>query len=217
VRLPLGASFIAIVFLTRNRTSLALLALGVLILLALQRRSRAATALAIPIAAVLLLASYQSFSREIVTYLHRGQTGAEFVSLTGRVPLWSAAVDTWSESPMLGHGYYAGHRLGPYADEFHDIELVNIDNAWVETMLDVGLVGLLPLVLFTLAGVRSAWSRYALSLSYGPFVAAAVAVCAASSFINPSIETMTFTLVIFGLLLLLPRPQGKAARRSRLA
>jgi O-antigen ligase len=215
LRVILGTSYLCIVVLTRNRTSLVLLAVGVGVLLALSHRSRLATALMIPAGAALLFTGYQWYSPQIATYVHRGQTGTEFASLTGRVPLWSEAIEQWSESPALGRGYYAGHRLGSYADRFTDIEVVNIDNAWVETMLDVGLIGLIPLLLFALTGVSSAWTRDARSLPYGPFVAATVTVCAISSLVNPSIETMTFSLVIFGLTLLLPiQSEVRALRPS---
>ncbi|WP_157757076.1 O-antigen ligase family protein [Pannonibacter phragmitetus] len=71
------------------------------------------------------------------------------VSFTGRVPLWSAVLQDWSERPILGFG------TGGYFNELRIAEFTrrlgwdadNAHNGFLEALLDVGLLGLLLLIM----------------------------------------------------------------------
>ncbi len=77
----------------------------------------------------------------------RGQSPEEFESLTGRTSLWSELVPLYAERPILGLGYQASRQLlleaRPWAGHAH--------NGFIETMLDVGIVGTLLLWIPVLA------------------------------------------------------------------
>jgi O-antigen ligase len=68
----------------------------------------------------------------------------------GRVPLWQLAVEAVADRPLLGYGYFAGHRLGPYAELFYarvdPTQLPYVDGTWPETLLDLGLLGVAALL-----------------------------------------------------------------------
>ena len=72
----------------------------------------------------------------ILSYIYRGQTAESFSSLTGRLGFWERHIfGLIADSPIIGHGYYAGFR-----------EVVNvgsIDNAFLAVTVGVGLVGLI--------------------------------------------------------------------------
>jgi O-antigen ligase len=83
-------------------------------------------------------------------YIMRGQGYEEFVSMTGRVGIWDAAWNFLKGSPLIGYGYQTAHRfdlsahLGPGFSPIGTVE-----NTFLEVMLDVGIVGLLPILAAT--------------------------------------------------------------------
>ncbi len=73
----------------------------------------------------------------IVVYLLRGQSGEEFLSLTGRVELWDYVSTLIQDHPFLGHGFLASRSIllerFPWAGSSH--------GAVPEVLLNLGLVG----------------------------------------------------------------------------
>ena len=73
----------------------------------------------------------------IVGFLLRGQSPEEFLSVTGRVELWSNIYGLFLDRPLLGYGYCGSRKLLlsvlPWAGHAH--------NAVAESLLDLGLVG----------------------------------------------------------------------------
>jgi O-antigen ligase len=90
--------------------------------------------------------------------LMRGQTSDQFLSLTGRTDLWTAAAEVAREHWLVGLGYQASRtallNIYTWAGYAH--------NAFLQTLLDLGVLGALllwpPLFRSLLAGGRSAWS-----------------------------------------------------------
>lgn len=74
-------------------------------------------------------------------FVFRGQTEKQFLNLTGRVNLWSDAIDKISESPIAGYGYYAAHR------DFFSVS--HLHNSYLTAALGGGFLLLLPLLLAT--------------------------------------------------------------------
>jgi O-antigen ligase len=73
----------------------------------------------------------------------RGQSPELFNSLSGRMGWWTFAWEVFRERPFLGFGAYAGGRfavLGPLGVT----EASSVHNAWLEILVGVGLIGLLP-------------------------------------------------------------------------
>jgi exopolysaccharide production protein ExoQ len=85
-------------------------------------------------------------------------------SLTGRVPLWAESIRAILQRPLLGYGYmgfwnvdsvrtqYIWSRIGFHAEHAH--------NAYIELVLDVGIIGA-ALYLFTLLGIAISAVRQA--------------------------------------------------------
>ena len=99
-------------------------------------------------------------------YYMRGQSSELFFTMTGRLTFWKAAWNFFKESPLFGHGFYTAHRLDlsvrlSSLPGSHSVS--NIDNTFLEVLLGVGLIGLLPILvaLFQLVGRLSQISRAA--------------------------------------------------------
>jgi O-antigen ligase len=78
----------------------------------------------------------------VAVYFLRGQTGEQFLGLTGRVELWGYIESLVRERPLLGYGYGASRSIllerFPWAGSAH--------SALLEVMLNLGLVGTLLIV-----------------------------------------------------------------------
>jgi O-antigen ligase len=78
-----------------------------------------------------------------VEFLFRGQDVDSFLSMTGRMDLWTEMVPAFFERPFLGYGYQVARIIGmevaPWAGEAH--------NALLQSLIDVGLIGTLLLLI----------------------------------------------------------------------
>ena len=102
--------------LTRSRSCILLTAAVLLPLL--MRIYRAWLVVAILLAAGLLAAVWP-FSRTVASlpdtvtdYMMRGQTSEDMYTVSGRTELWTIAVDSFQDAPIIGHGYYVMTRTG---------------------------------------------------------------------------------------------------------
>jgi O-antigen ligase len=138
-------------------------------------------------------------------FLLRGQEGSTgLTTLTGRTVLWERAIPLWLERPWTGYGYYSGHRLGLAALDGLFIRYSNLDNTWVETLVDVGIFGASGLLLFASLG----FVRIASTAGWGRArpVAILTALCViVTSFVNPTIQSNSTTLIFFAALVLSSR------------
>lgn len=78
-------------------------------------------------------------------YFLRGQSLDMFKSLSGRVNWWEFGWEFIKKEPFLGYGAYAGARFTVLA-QFGNSTSSAIHNTWIETLLGIGFVGVLPLV-----------------------------------------------------------------------
>ncbi len=90
------------------------------------------------------------FNQAIMSYLARGQSEELFMSMSGRTATWEIALATWLEQPLLGTGYYAGHKQ---IEDFSGGFFATLDSTYVETLVDVGIVGVIILSLFMMTTV----------------------------------------------------------------
>jgi O-antigen ligase len=75
----------------------------------------------------------------VEAYVLRGQSKAVFVSMSGRTEFWPKIWRAFTTSPVVGHGYYAGHR----SLAINELALVSsVDNTYLEVLVDLGVVGL---------------------------------------------------------------------------
>ncbi|HEY2878954.1 O-antigen ligase family protein [Nocardioides sp.] len=212
VRNALMGLYVYEIFLTRTRSALGVGLVIVAVSLVVRARrhplSTITTAVVFIGGAVALM---PSLLPQLHTFLQRGQTTASIDSLSGRTVIWDAAYRVWQQHQTLGLGYYSGHRLGiPGLQQ----DQSNIDNTWLETLVDVGLVGIVPLALFTLVGV---WRLARSKLLSGDIrlwgVGIAVYVVAIS-FINPTIQQPGAPQVVLTLLILSVTPRPHAEREQ---
>lgn len=146
--------------------------------------------------AVLLMGN-ERFVEAFSDFALRGQDARGVATLTGRTVIWEKAIPIWQEQPWLGYGYYAGHRLGLPAIDPLFAGYSNLDSTWIESLVNVGILGMAGLALFAVAGLFRA-IRHARSLGrHGVIVAALCAGVIGLSFINPTIQSNTSTLVFF--------------------
>lgn len=197
------------IFLTRTRSALAvgLIIIAVSIFVRARRHPMASLVTGIvALAAGFLLASF--FASQTHAFLERGQTSHGLNTLSGRTVIWSAAHEVWLQHQWLGLGYYTGHRLGiPGLSETQS----NIDNTWLETLVDVGILGMIPLALFMLSGL---WRLLRTKELLGDVRLWAVAVClyaAAISFVNPTIQQAGPGCVLVGVVLLALGPKTSSS------
>jgi hypothetical protein len=181
VRVGLAAGYVVVLLLTRAR-----------------RRTRLGFLLPlVGVAAVCVLSLYAG---QITTFVSRGESSQALSTLTGRTLTWHQAEHAWAERPLIGYGFYAGHRLGVVSS----IEAQNLDSMWIETLLDVGLIGAVPLAGFVIAGAFALGRR-----RRSPSRQLAIAIYAtalASSFVNPSLQQANYPMIVFATVLLARSP-----------
>ena len=71
---------------------------------------------------------------------------------------------------------------------------------WIETLLDVGLIGAVPLAGFLIAGGLALGRRR--RTRSGQLALAVYATALASSFVNPSLQQANYPMIVFATVLL---------------
>jgi O-antigen ligase len=200
------------IYLTRTRTALAVGLLVVTIALALRVRRHLLSTLgilAVVIAGAVTL--LPAIVPQLHSFLQRGQTAQGLDTLSGRTVIWHAALTVWHQNSIFGLGYYTGHRLGiPGLSQVQS----NIDNTWLETLVDVGIVGLVPLALFAIAGLARLFRTSGLSGDRKVWAVAVAVYVTVISFINPTIQQPGPGQVVLAFLLLVIVPTGGRPGRS---
>lgn len=231
VRSMLGAAALTVLGLSLTRTAILMAPVAILVYVIARRRLRLAAVLVGGSAVALALALSVPSTRQLVgDAIARGGTSQQLTTLGNRLPMWEVALDVWDERPVLGHGYYAGHRYGPYPralaaytasqggpPEFVEerSDLAFIDGAYVETLVDVGILGLVPLGLFVVAGSASVIQMARRSPALGAPVAASVVVLAVDSVLSYSLQTPSYQgHLLAALLLASTLPWGSRAQRQ---
>lgn len=126
-------------------------------------------------------------------FLRRDQNDRNLLTFSGRTEIWSTALTATEGDRLVGRGYYVGHRTGLGLPASQS----NLDNTWIESLVDLGLVGTVPLGLFVVMGMmhtrRSLDSKVALEALLVLFVCTSV--------INPSLQTLNLVGILFAFLL----------------
>jgi O-antigen ligase len=163
---------LVVVFMSRSRGPALALAAALLALLALhvagRRRTPLVAVLSLLVVSVALLGPILDVSaifassadgsllgrvalsdNPLATFLFRGQSADEIEGFSGRTELWRGLTVLFLDRPVLGYGYQGARALVlgvmPWAAYAH--------NAYIETLLDVGLLGSVPLILAALRGL----------------------------------------------------------------
>jgi O-antigen ligase len=211
LRVGLAGLYAAELLATRTRTALVLGAVVLLIALLLNLRKRFLLVTVLFLGGlVVATVALGYFGSDLREFLSRGQTTGELAGLTGRVDIWRAATDEISDNLVLGLGYYAGHRLALTGIWNYQVES-DLDNTWLETFLDVGIVGTVPLAIFVIAGtLRLVRDREQSDVKLWGVTLALYGV--AFSFVNPTLQASGMNFVLLGVPLVAALPMAGARR-----
>ncbi|SBS75861.1 membrane hypothetical protein [uncultured Mycobacterium sp.] len=151
VTYPLLAVAFLLLFNTRSATGFAAFAAGIAALcgLSFYRQAHAVRPLllvAFGIFALLIAADFDALYTQGLETLGRDD------SLTGRTLLWTALQPLIESRPWFGNGYLAfwDHASDYFGDSSWMGELVHAHNAYIDILLDVGVVGLITQLSFLL-------------------------------------------------------------------
>lgn len=108
--------------------------------------------------AFLLVLGIGIFLDPIIIYLARGQSAEQLASVSGRTEIWKASLAMWQTSPWIGHGYFVGQKyvemsLGNNAKFL----TATADNTYIETLVNLGIVGFGLIVGFVVFVIRLTW------------------------------------------------------------
>jgi len=171
-----------------------------LLILILDRRWGLAIAVLVTVA--LLFVGSSRVADFTYAYVRRGQTEQQFSGMSGRRYYWRVAWKQIKQRPMLGYGFYSGHRFA------EDLGLSNLDNTYVEILQNLGILGLIPIsfafivtwkrVLTFLLGSRHEYGRP------GPMAVelfAALFIITVKSIFGVSFNIHSYVLLLFLLIL----------------
>ncbi len=205
-----------LLLLTYSRTALAAFVLGVGALLAVKyfRLTRASALIAVSAALVLVFVnSGETFlgvldrgtqsDSWLARVIFRGQTTAQLSGLSNRVPLWEGVWRLFLERPVFGYGYQGSRAyllaLMPWAGHAH--------NALAQAVLDLGLVGGVPLWLALASSISPRFLRGGSPVSpvvgwratvFGVALYLLVVSASAGSFAEPGFEALVFAVCVLG-------------------
>jgi O-antigen ligase len=203
----LGLVAAVVLLLTGARAAIVLAVVGVAVVLrgrgwALRRREIVGALL---VGAALVASPLGATLRVRVV----GEDADSLLQLGGRLPLWELALQAVADRPLIGYGYFAGHRLGPYADLFYAqvdaTQLPYVDGTWIETLLDLGVLGVLALLLFVVIATRRVLLGRDGSRE-GTAHLALLLMCLLYSVQDFTLQQVGYPMLLLGALLLCPLP-----------
>lgn len=205
----LAAVYVVELAATRTRSALAIGVMLVLIAVGalLFRRPALVVNSTVAFAAAGLWAWSPDNVQRLDWFLRRGQDAQTLVSLTGRTDTWHVALIQWQQNRLMGDGYYAGHRLGLNG---LSTNVSNIDSTWIESLVDVGILGTVPLAVALALGVcRVVAMRVATNLKV--WFSLVVLYGVVISFVNPTLQMPGINAVLLGFPLLASLHQRQTA------
>jgi O-antigen ligase len=110
---------------------------GIALVLWFERRKL--FALFIGPAVVLLFLSYQ---QQIIVALSRDRP-SNWITLSGRLPWWEAAITSWERHPWTGWGYSTGGRFVALQSIGSDA-VSSVHSGFLEVLVGVGILGAIP-------------------------------------------------------------------------
>jgi len=204
-RVALVAFDSGILLATRTRSALVLVVLAAALAALLDDRTRRRLVVLAPAIAALAFVILQLGGASVAGFVAREQTAEQLTGLTGRVEEWDRAIQVTMASPLIGQGYYAGHRFGALAELEGDLNTTT-DNAWIDVAIDLGIAGLVPLVAFVATGLVRLVRAKRRRDGRADVTLVVFAVCAAASFVNPSLNESNYWMLVFGFTVLALAP-----------
>ncbi len=200
-----GVAFVTLIF-SQARTSLAAFipVLGFTLIMS-RRWASVPLATILIILTLLSLAALPAIVDTLYSYLLRGQDTELVLSLSGRMYYWGLSWELIKLSPILGHGFYAGHR----ADTIKGLSMYStLDNTYIEILQNLGILGLLPILCaFILTWKRvlrflhDSYNRGLCGNSMAVELFAALFIITIRSLTGPSFQNHHWNLLFFLLIL----------------
>jgi O-antigen ligase len=144
-------------------------------------------------------------------------------TLSGRIPLWEELVDSISKRPLIGHGYlaYWDSKRVEYLSETFRWEIPHGHNLYLDTMLDIGILGLVVVIFTIFTAMYQAlviyWktNQIEYGIAFGLFVYAMFNGFAESLFKLPNFPLFVLLACSFSMLFeRLPVPVSNAVREA---
>ncbi len=203
-----------VVWITKSRTTLAglLVSLVFIQILAVRGSNRLLLVSSMIALVCLGLAGFtmisQSSSGALGEFVTMGRKD-DVSSLSGRLPLWEELVDSIYKSPLIGYGYlaYWDAKRVEYLSETFRWEIPHGHNLYLDTMLDVGLLGFILVVLMMFAALWQAMKLYGKTsqieypIVFGLFTYAAFNGFAESLFKLPNFPLFVVATCCFSMIL----------------
>ncbi len=210
----------AVVLLTKSRTTLAGLLVSLVIAqtLIVRGANRVLLILSMLALASLALAGSsmisQGSSGELGRVANLGR-GDDSSTLSGRIPLWEELLVSINKKPILGHGYlaYWDSKRVEYLSERLGWEIPHGHNAFLDILLDVGIVGLLLVLLAILLAFVEAARLYTVrnqieyAIVFGLLAYAFINGLAESTFKLPGFYFFVIATCCFSMLKEPPKPK----------
>lgn len=91
---------------------------------------------ALAIVLILIIGSPETVSSRVATYLARGETKEQFISMTGRTRAYELCLAAFQEAPILGRGQWTDRlAVGVYSH-----------NSYLQALLNGGIIGIIPYI-----------------------------------------------------------------------
>lgn len=209
--------FAIVLLLTRTRTSVAALVVGVLVLLFLnwaesRRRLIAGTLLAIGLSLFGVIVggalglTWSSAYDDIVeaTSLGRPDAVNQIATFTGRIPVWETSIALVEQRPWLGYGFnaFSSPELSPLFAATSGWVPTSAHSGYVDALLSLGAIGFTLLILL-IAG--SLWTSYRIAASRATysFAAAVLTWLVVNLFVESAVffESNFVVLVTYAILI----------------
>jgi exopolysaccharide production protein ExoQ len=129
----------------------------------------------------------------------RVQDTQDINSLTGRVPIWEKALHDIAARPIFGYGYggyWTPQRVWDYLREV-DWQISHVHSVYLETMLNIGVVGLAIGLLIMVATIWSAMKSYRCTSDVGyAFIFATLAFALVHGLLDANFVTESFAALL---------------------
>ena len=153
----LSAAFLGLLVLTNSRGATIATGLALVMLVTATPRKRlrrfAMLGLIVMIAVALAYFTSEGGSSQLQTFVNRGQTTEQLLSLSQRTTLFEIGMGYFAESPVFGHGYMIPGTLL----RTHFVWAGHAHNVALEIMMGLGLVGLSVFILLIGLIIRGIW------------------------------------------------------------
>ncbi len=209
--LVFGIGF-ACLLLTKSRTSLAAMIIGITAFYAIRFRGInrliliSATTCALGVGALLLTVVSAQLKGAVGNAAAMGRSD-DVGQLTGRLPLWEELLEHVAHRPLQGHGYlsmWTAERVETLGDMFH-WEIPHAHNMYIDVLLDGGVIGLILFVTLFLIGLITSARRFfatgndGAAFCFALIFFALVHGCAESFFKQPVFPTLCLVTLMLRL------------------